>query len=65
TQFLICDEATAQLDATTQRLIWQQLLQEVKSRQLGILVISHQIELLQALCQKIVIMPESNANNGI
>jgi len=57
TEFLICDEATDQLDAVTQKIIWQAIQEEVTKRSLGLLVITHQSALLNAVCDRIVTMP--------
>jgi peptide/nickel transport system ATP-binding protein len=54
TEFLICDEVTAHLDTITQAEFWQHLLATVAQRNLGILVISHDPYLLEAICHKIV-----------
>ncbi|WP_225874880.1 ATP-binding cassette domain-containing protein [Vibrio atypicus] len=62
TEFLICDEATDQLDSITQKVIWNALLSEVEQRSLGLLVITHQTELLQAICHRTVNM--QNPNNA-
>jgi peptide/nickel transport system ATP-binding protein len=60
TEFLICDEATDQLDSITQKVIWNALLSEVEQRSLGLLVITHQTELLQAICHRTVNMQNPN-----
>jgi len=54
TEYLLCDEITAQLDPITQREIWQQLLEDIKQRQLGVLVISHSLPLLNNICTKVI-----------
>ena len=58
TEFLICDEITAQLDAITQQEIWQVLLQDLKTRNMGALVISHSYPLLKNVCDKVIEWPE-------
>ncbi|EPG0368719.1 ATP-binding cassette domain-containing protein [Photobacterium damselae] len=55
TQFLICDEITAQLDSITQQQLWQTVMQEVKARNIGLLIISHQEALLRKLCDRIIV----------
>ncbi|WP_154140836.1 ATP-binding cassette domain-containing protein [Photobacterium damselae] len=55
TQFLICDEITAQLDSITQQQLWQTVMQEVKDRNIGLLIISHQEALLRKLCDRIIV----------
>lgn len=54
TEYLLCDEITAQLDPLTQQDIWQALCKEVKEKQLGLLVISHDTYLLDALTDRII-----------
>ncbi len=54
TQYLLCDEITAQLDSITQQTIWKQLLILQEKRNLGLLVISHEKYLLNSICKKIV-----------
>ena len=46
TRYLIADEVTAQLDAHIQAQVWQVLLEEVKRRELGLIVFSHNKVLL-------------------
>ncbi|MEM9216646.1 MAG: ATP-binding cassette domain-containing protein [Cyanobacteria bacterium P01_F01_bin.150] len=55
TRYLIADEMTAMLDANTQALIWQVVLEFVHQYQVGIVVISHDKALLKQLCQEQVI----------
>lgn len=54
TRYLLCDEITAQLDPLTQQDIWRTLCEEVDQRQLGLLVISHDEHLLNAICDRVV-----------
>jgi peptide/nickel transport system ATP-binding protein/Fe3+-transporting ATPase len=54
TRYLIADEMTAMLDAVTQAQIWQVVLAVVQQRQLGVLVISHEMSLLQRLCTQVI-----------
>lgn len=54
TEYLLCDEITAQLDTLTQREIWHCLLQDIKQRQLGALVISHSRPLLNNICTRVI-----------
>lgn len=55
TQFLICDEVTAHLDTITQAEFWQHLLATADKRNLGVLVISHDPYLLEAICDRIIV----------
>lgn len=54
TKYLIADEMTTMLDAITQAQIWQTVLQLVEQRQLGVLVISHELPLLEQICTRIL-----------
>ncbi len=54
TRYLICDEMTAMLDANTQALIWQAVLDVARQCQLGLLVISHDRPLLDRVCDQIL-----------
>ena len=51
TRFLIADEATAQLDPSIQKNIWQFLIGLSEQRPLGLIVISHQYALLEQICR--------------
>ncbi|MEI7025373.1 ABC transporter ATP-binding protein [Paenibacillus sp. y28] len=61
TRFLIADEMTTMLDAMTQAQIWHTVLEEARTRGMGILVISHDRHLMNRLCDRIV---EWNALTG-
>ena len=50
TNLLLADEITAMLDLITQSQIWNFLLEEVRSREIGLLVVSHSEPLLQRIC---------------
>ena len=54
TRYLIADEMTAMLDANTQAQIWQVILQQVRQRNLGLLVISHDAPLVARLCTRVI-----------
>lgn len=54
TRYLIADEMTTMLDANTQAQIWQALLDIAQQRELGMLVISHELPLLERVCTRIV-----------
>ena len=50
TRFLLADEITAMLDLITQSQIWNFLLEEVRSREIGLLVVSHTDSLFDWIC---------------
>lgn len=52
TRFLLADEITTMLDLVTQSRIWHFLMEEVKYREIGILVVSHDRELLDRICSR-------------
>ncbi|MFC4401895.1 ABC transporter ATP-binding protein [Gracilibacillus xinjiangensis] len=52
--YIIADEMTTMLDPISQVSIWETLLQIVKERQIGMLIISHDKLLLRRLCKKIL-----------
>ena len=50
--FLLADEISTMLDLLTQSQIWHFLLEEVEKRNIGLLVVSHDMELLQKVTTK-------------
>lgn len=60
TRFLIADEISTMLDMITQAQIWQLLLREASERQLGLLIISHNMELLHKICTRVESLTELN-----
>lgn len=54
TKFLLADEITAMLDMITQCQIWNFLLKETASRDIGLLVVSHSDALLGRLTTRMV-----------
>ena len=60
TRFLICDEISTMLDVITQAQIWQVLLEESHNRDLGLLVITHNLTLAKRVCDRIIDLPELN-----
>ena len=54
TELIIADEMSTMLDAITQAQIWKVLMEEVKRRKLGLLVITHNMALADKLCDRIV-----------
>jgi len=59
TRYVIADEMTTMLDAITQAQIWHTMMNIARQRNLGLLIISHDRELLDRLCDRIVQMPFS------
>ncbi len=53
-KYLLCDEMTSMLDALTQAAIWKAVLGIVEERNLGLLVISHDMALISMLCHRVI-----------
>lgn len=53
TRFLIADEITTMLDAISQAQVWHALIDFAREHALGMLVISHDRQLLQQVCDHI------------
>jgi len=54
TRVLIADEMTTMLDAITQAQLWRAVRETVDRRGLGVLVVSHERSLVDALCDRVV-----------
>ena len=54
TRYLVCDEISAMLDPLTQARLWRALIEEAERRSVGLLVISHDPALLQAVCHRVI-----------
>lgn len=54
TQVLIADEMTTMLDAITQAQIWHAVLEVAKKRNMGVLLVSHDPELIKRLCHRVI-----------
>ena len=52
TRFLLADEISTMLDLITQSQIWNFLIEEVKRREIGLVVVSHSQELLDLVCTR-------------
>lgn len=60
TRFLVADEMTTMLDAVTQAQVWDVVLDSARKRNLGLLVVSHDSNLLGRLCSRIIGMETIN-----
>jgi peptide/nickel transport system ATP-binding protein len=58
TRFIIADEISTMLDVITQAQIWDMLLRIAAERGLGILAVTHNAELAQKICTRIVMFGE-------
>jgi len=60
TQFLIADEMSAMLDAITQAALWHAVKVHQRIHTMGLVVISHDADLLHQLCDRIVDFQSGN-----
>ena len=60
TRFLLADEMTAMLDAITQAQIWQVVKEVARREDMGVLVISHEKNLIHRLCTRVVDLTITN-----
>lgn len=60
TKFLIADEITTMLDVINQAQIWNLILDIVERRNLGLLVITHNMHLVKRVCTRIIDLEEEN-----
>ncbi|GIO09494.1 peptide ABC transporter [Brevibacillus reuszeri] len=60
TRFLLADEMTAMLDAITQAQIWQVVKEVARRENMGVLVISHEKNLIHRLCTRVVDLTITN-----
>lgn len=54
TKFLIADEMTTMLDAITQAYIWDIVIKQVRKRNIGMIVVTHNHALADRLCDRIL-----------
>jgi peptide/nickel transport system ATP-binding protein len=64
TEYIIADEITTMLDAVTQAYIWKKLLEIIKKRSIGLIVISHEKVLLESLCDRVFHMLSNKEGSG-
>ena len=55
-EYLIADELTASLDAVSQAHVWLKLKDYAQKHQMGVMVISHNHCLLEALCENVIFL---------
>ena len=53
TKFLICDEISTMLDVITQAQIWNKILAEAKERNMGIVAVTHNLNLAKRICTRV------------
>jgi len=54
TRYLIADEMTTMFDAITQAQIWNAVLKIAEQRKMGMVVVSHDMNLIQQLCHRVI-----------
>ena len=54
TRFLLADEISTMLDLITQSQIWHFLVEETQRRGIGMIVVSHDAELVEKVCTRVV-----------
>lgn len=64
TKYIIADEMTTMLDGITQAKIWNKLLQVCKKRDIGIVVVSHEKNILNKICDSIYYMDQLNKDKN-
>lgn len=60
TKFIVADEITTMLDAITQAQIWTSVINHCRKNNVGILAVSHDMNLLERICDDIVYFNELN-----
>ena len=60
THFLFADEMSTMLDVITQAQIWNLMLKEVEERRLGLLMVTHNRNLAQKVCTRMVDLSKIN-----
>jgi peptide/nickel transport system ATP-binding protein len=61
TKYLIADEITTMLDAITQAQIWNTILGVVDEMGIGVLVVSHEKNLIKRLCHDVIYLKDINS----
>ncbi|BCJ93834.1 peptide ABC transporter [Anaerocolumna cellulosilytica] len=64
TQFVIADEMTTMLDVITQAQMWRLMLTILEKRGLGLLVVTHSLELAEQICSRVIKFEELGTNHG-
>ena len=60
TKFLIADEMTTMLDAITKMQILETVLKIVKERKMGFLLVSHDMDLVETICDDKIYLKDIN-----
>lgn len=65
TKFIIADELTTMLDAITQAQIWKSFLDITAKSNIGVIVISHDKNLVNRLCTRVIDLDENKTKNSL
>lgn len=60
TRFLIADEISTMLDAITAAQLWNYILEESNVRNMGLIVITHNMELAKKVCTRVIDLRDIN-----
>lgn len=60
TKYLIADEISTMLDAITSARLWEVILDEGKKRNMGILLITHNVALANRICNRMIDIRDMN-----
>lgn len=60
TKFLIADEISTMLDVITQAQIWQIILEHVEKNHIGMLIVTHDMDLAKRVCTRVVDLTQLN-----
>lgn len=60
TKFLVCDEISTMLDVITQAQIWNSLIKICDKNKIGMLIVTHNMDLAQRVCHRIVNLSDIN-----
>ena len=60
TQFVIADEMSTMLDVITQAQIWKLLMDTIEQRNIGLMMVTHNMDLAKRVCSRIIWLEELN-----
>lgn len=64
TRFLICDEMTTMLDAVSRAQLWELLCNYAQQYRIGVIIISHDRELVGQLCSRVIDLYKSQTHDN-
>lgn len=63
-KYLLCDECTAMLDASTQAMLLHTIAEEQARTRMGVLFITHDHRLARAWCDRVLVLAEGRVVGG-